>query len=685
MNSTFKFFTLVLCFSALSLAGQSLTDTLLILPEEVTVTARRFEDDAFKMPEAVSILKRREIETSNFSTTPDVVSSLPGVWMQRTNLGGGSPFIRGLTGYQTLILVDGIRLNNSTFRSGPNQYLNTIDPLVLSRVEVLPGSGSVQYGTDAIGGVLNLLSSDLGFTDGPLEAGGTIYGKWRSSGMELSTRGEAEVVAKTASIRAGVSYSDFGDIRAGGDLGTLAQTGYDVYSFDVKSKFRLGTNATLTGAYQFLEQQDVPLYHKLVTGDFERNHFDPQQRQLGYLRYARQGQGLFANLEGTVSYQRSEEGRQQQRAESDIIQEESDVVNTLGVSLQLKSNILRGEGLDWYAVTGSEFYFDNIESLRRRLDMSTSLVEDGLRGLYPDGSESANSSVFHMQSLDIQRFAISAGVRFNHVTMQLPTEEFGEVTIKTPAFVWNTSVSYELTDNHRLSIQANRSFRAPNINDVSSFGVADFRYEVPNYDLEPEKGLNLEAGWKMQYPRWSASAHVFRNRLTDLIVNERSTFNGQDTIQGIQVYQRVNLGEAEITGFEAQTRYLLSNQWQVEGQLAYTYGRAAGDDRGPLRRIPPLNGRMQLRYRPVADLSLTGQWIFADSQTRLSGGDIDDDRIADGGTPSWHLFNLQVNYTWRQLQMNVGLENVFDKAYRMHGSGIDGLGRNLWISMRFKI
>ena len=102
--------------------------------------------------------------------------------MQQTNLGGGSPFLRGLTGYHTLILIDGIRLNNSTFRSGPNQYLNTIDPLLINHVEVMKGQGSVPYGSDALGGTILLSSKSPDFSVTGNKLKGSLYGKYMSHG-----------------------------------------------------------------------------------------------------------------------------------------------------------------------------------------------------------------------------------------------------------------------------------------------------------------------------------------------------------------------------------------------------------------------------------------------------------------------------------------------------------------------
>ena len=109
--------------------------------EEIAVTATRVEKDIFQTPNAISVVDQKRIERMNAQTTPLILREAVGVFAQKTTHGQGSPILRGLTGYQTYIQVDGVRLNNSTFRSGPNQYLSTINRDSLRRMEVLRGPG----------------------------------------------------------------------------------------------------------------------------------------------------------------------------------------------------------------------------------------------------------------------------------------------------------------------------------------------------------------------------------------------------------------------------------------------------------------------------------------------------------------------------------------------------------------
>ena len=209
-------------------------DTTFILIKEVTVTANRQKSIAFDGTAAVSILNKQDLLYQAPMSMPDALVSAPSVWMQKTNHGGGSPFVRGLTGYQTLLLIDGIRFNNSTFRSGPNQYLNTIDPLMIDRIEVVRGQGSVQYGSDAIGGVVQMMSHTPRFSSEGTSWDGYLYGKYLSDDMEQTGRLSLDVGMKNTAISAGFTAKNLGDIVAGGSLGKLSPTGYNESSIDFK-------------------------------------------------------------------------------------------------------------------------------------------------------------------------------------------------------------------------------------------------------------------------------------------------------------------------------------------------------------------------------------------------------------------------------------------------------------------
>ena len=207
-----------------TVAGQK-EDTIVRSLDEVVLTAQRNKQKNLFVPYSVNTVSENYLQEFNPRTTPETLMGTNGVFVQKTNHGGGSPFVRGLTGNQTLILVDGIRLNNSTFRYGPNQYLNTIDVYTINHIEVAKGTGSVQYGTDAIGGVIQVITKDPVFTADKPGFHGKAIGKYITDDMEKTIRAEANYSGKKFAFIGGISHRNFGDLVGGDTTGKQTFSG----------------------------------------------------------------------------------------------------------------------------------------------------------------------------------------------------------------------------------------------------------------------------------------------------------------------------------------------------------------------------------------------------------------------------------------------------------------------------
>jgi outer membrane receptor protein involved in Fe transport len=655
------------------------SEKTIVLSDTIVVSAFRYETDMFNRPESMSVLNRKEINRLQPMTTPDMMSIIPGVWMQKTNLGGGSPYIRGLTGYQTLILVDGIRLNNSTFRSGPNQYLNTVDPFSVHRAEVLRGSGSVQYGSDAMGGTLHLRTKELEFAPARFRVGGSGFAKYWSGNMEKTGRMGLHATGENIAFGGGFTLKSLGDISRG-DGGKQKPTGYNERAADLKLKVKLHPRHTVTASYQHLRQDDVPLYHQIENENYSEFVFDPQQRDLGYLRW----NGSFASkivrkATLTLSGQRSIEGRRSRRWESTTTKMEKDVVHTIGAGFDALSEIQP----NWTASSGIEFYYDKIGS-EALLEQETHGSATPVRGLYPDGSDYQSLAAYTMHDITANKWTFTFGGRFNTFRLSVKDTVFGNTVITPTALVGNVGVVWAVHPKHHLVASANTGFRAPNLNDVSSFGIADFRFEVPSYDLKPERSLNKEVGYKFRSEKAWMGISFYHNDLYDLITNQPSAFNGMDSLQGFKVYQRKNSERARIVGFEIEGEMLLTQGVSIKANTSYCHGQNISDEE-PMRRIPPLHGRIAAHFDLIQHVWIMSEWQFAGSQTRLSGGDISDFRIETGGTPGWNLFNLHAGYERTWFTVSAGIHNLLDELYRTHGSGIDGIGRSVWISLDLRL
>lgn len=642
---------------------------------EVVISANRYGSPRMKTPEAIRIVDGKTIQKFQLRTAPEALTKTPGVFVQKTNHGGGSPFLRGLTGNQTLLMVDGIRLSNSTMRYGPNQYFNTIDVFSVEKIEVLRGSGSVQYGSDAIGGTIHAFSYDPDTSAIPSWRS-SLLTRFATSRMEQSIRGGINYSNKRSAFRGGVTWRNFGDLIGGDTTGRQAPTGYGELDFDIKGKIHLSSSSLLTMVYQNVHQSHIPVFHKVVLENYAINEMDPQNRELVYLRLNQKfDAGVFKSAVFTASYQHSEEGRLLRKNGSSVLRTENDRVRTMSFSAEALSSGRNG----WSANTGIEIYNDLVSSSRLDKDLQTG-AEVLKRGLYPDGAAMTSIAAFSMHSFDLPEWNFTVGGRFNSYIIKVYDEAVGATTLSPSALVGNMSVMKKLTRTSNLFVSVNSGFRAPNVDDLGTLGIVDFRYETPNFELKPEHSFQYQAGYKFRNSKLSGEIYIYRNELYDLIV--RSRVSG-DTIDGYPVYRKENLERAYIHGLETAFDLEISRSLSLSMNMTYTYGQNVTKSE-PARRIPPLFGRLALDYK-YKDLWINLEYLAAAKQDRLAAGDRDDNRIPAGGTPGWEIFNISTGYNWRFIQADLSINNIFNQDYRFHGSGVNGIGRSAFLTVKISL
>jgi outer membrane cobalamin receptor len=642
---------------------------------EVVITANRYGSIQSKTPEAIRIVDGKSIEKFQFRTTPEALLLTPGVFVQKTNHGGGSPFIRGLTGNQTLLLIDGIRMSNSTMRYGPNQYFNTIDVFSLEKIEVLRGSGSVQYGSDALGGTVQAFSTELNTSEKP-HWGGTLQTRVATHGMEKSLNGGINYSGKRIAFKAGVTRRNFGDLVGGDTTGRQTPSGYKELDLDLKTKILLSQTTVLTMVYQRVYQSDVHVFHKVALENYAVNKMDPQKRELAYIKLNQKlNAGILKSAVVTASFQRTGEVRELLKNNSTSFRTENDRVRTFSFSAEALASGSNG----WSSNNGLEIYNDEVRSSRTDHDLSTG-ISVLKRGLYPDGATMTSIAVFSMHTLDKPNWNITAGARFNSFINKVNDEALGLTKLTPSALVGNLALLRKLNKSSNLFVSVNTGFRAPNIDDLGTLGIVDFRYETPNFDLKPEHSLQYQLGYKYNNNKLRGEIYFYRNELYNLIV--RSRIAG-DSIEGYPVYMKENIERAYIQGAETAWDLELNESWMISGSMTYTYGQNITKNE-PARRIPPVFGRLAVEYK--ADRWWVNvEWQAAGKQSRLAAGDKDDNRIPHCGTPGWNILNINTSYSLGLIKFDLSLVNLFNKDYRVHGSGVNGYGRSAFLSMIFKI
>jgi hemoglobin/transferrin/lactoferrin receptor protein len=641
------------------------------LPEVQILSASRRNTSSVHLPFASSVLNLPAQSENIPRTVPESLNIIPGVFVQKTNHGGGSPFIRGLTGNQTLILIDGIRLNNSTFRYGPNQYLNTIDPFSVNKIEVLRGSGSVQYGSDAIGGVIQIFTKDPGYsTENSFK--GSVSGRFGSSKMEQTGSTELSYSTHKMVLSGILGIKNFGDLIGGDTTGRQSPSGYSQSDASLKFKLKVSKNSELILANQFVQQKDVDVYHKVQLENFNVNKMGLQGRNLSYLKYSiDQRSSILRRIDVTGSLNATVEERNSQKNSSQSLGLERDKIKTSNLGIELFSDLSK----KWTVNSGLEYYRDKVNSIRNTTNLQSGIVSIQ-RGLYPDNSLYSNTSVYSLHHLALGNFNLEGGLRYNWLQARIADKDLGRMEINPGAFVWNSGINYSLKSHH-LYASFNTGYRAPNIDDMGTLGIVDFRYEIPAYGLKPEKSYNSEIGYKYFSEHVSFGTAFYRNKLNNLI-NRVQT--GQ-VIDGYKVYRKENTEEAIIKGVEGFAEFQVSQSLFFDLFASFNHGRNISKAE-PLRRVPPFNGNFSMKYK-MNKFYMKAEMGWADKQDRLAQGDKDDNRIPAGGTPGWKVLNVYSGYTLKKLQLRLSAQNLFNADYRTHGSGINSVGRSLWTSLSF--
>ncbi len=663
---------------------------------DVIVTATRNEREILDVSNAVNTVPRLEIDRRMVKTSAEALREETGVFVQKTNHGGGSAILRGLSSNQILILVDGIRLNNSTYRLGNHQYLTTVDSHMLEGIEVVRGPASVLYGSDAMGGTINLITARPEASPDMPALALKARGQYASADGELGGRVEGRLQRAALSLLAGVSFKDFGDLRRGRrsfhrqlenatDGIYQRPSGYRTNSFDAKLVAKVSRDRDLIVAYQGSRQGDVPRYDKYENNGYAQWLYDPQERDLAYLAYEHR-----AAWRATLSFHRQQEGRKIQRATDDPVTRENDETRTWGASLQLHPTF--GDHL---LTAGGECYHDDVASDRYWQDTLTGEREAAPRGRYPDGARYTSTGLFAQDEITLgDAWVTTLGLRYSyfHTRFSMSPDSIapdaGDVDQSFQALTGSLGLVFRVTETFALNANVGQAFRAPNLSDMSKLGESKGdTYEVPNPDLEPEQMLSADLGCKLMGARLELSGSAYASRITDLIASADATFNGSPTIeigdQTFKVKSKQNTGTATLYGVELSGAWSFRGNCSLHGQVTTTYGQNTTLDE-PVGGVPPTFGILGVKWESARyDCDLYSR--MATEQTRLSSDDLDDPRIPEGGTPGWAILSLRggVRVT-PAFELRAAVENIVDLNYREHGSGINGPGRNLVLGFQVR-
>lgn len=667
----------------------------MVVSEALVVTPSRVVETNFATPFVTDSITETELMEQSVRSVPEAFERTPGVLVQKTAHGQGSPFIRGWTAFHNLFLIDGVRLNHAAFRSGPNQYWNTVDSQGLATIELVKSQGSVFYGSDAVGGTVQALTRRPVYADEGFHSSGRSYSRFSSAENSYIQRGEYSIseVGKYG-LLVGGTYKEFGDISAA-DLGTLPFTAYDEWDVDGKLEIFLIEDTRLTLFHHQVHIDDAWRVHKTRFGrSFSGTSIGDEQArildQARILSYARlDGEAdhpLFDQYTFNLSHQQHDEERFRKRANGRF-EVQGFTLDSYGASVQFDRY------LDFTDLTyGGSYYFDTAASFRHDYNIDGSFRGARIQGPIGDEADYHLVAGFINTSTPINdRTTIDLGARYTYAATDIGRVEDpatgGPISIEGSwqNVVGSGRISHQLDpeDRFRLFGGISQGFRAPGFSDLSRLDTnRSNEIETPVDTLDPEHFTTYEIGVKAHAGDLDATLSYYYTDVSGLILR---TPTG-NVIGGDLEVTKSNVGNGHVQGVELHFEYDLNESLRVFGGFTYqdshvtTFPTSAPvQSKEVLSRLMPLTGFGGIRWESSDKCFwLEGTLTIADDADRINTRDSRDiQRIPPGGTPGYSIASIRSGWNVNdRINLTSGVENLFDEAYRAHGSGQNEPGIN---------
>lgn len=643
--------------------------------EEITVLATRRAVKLGDLSSSITTVDGAAVADRKLAT--DALADINGITLQQTTPGQGAAILRGLKGSAVLHLVDGMRLNNAIFRTAPTPWFALVPPTSVERIEVIRGTPAALYGSEAVGGVIQSVSRLPSFETDAMNTSGEIAIGLDSAELQQSIRATLDAGTRTLAGSLSAEFLRTGDRRIGGGE-RIGPSAFSSRALRAVLHGKPGERRSWFLDVQLLEQPETPRVDELVPGFGQTEPassefvFAPNRRTFVHAQHQHvSDSGLDWHLD--AAWQRIDDDRRTRDFGAPERRYEQNRSDLFGVTINASG---RYDALEWIA--GLDVYHDEVTSSRVAEDLATgALVSQTSR--FPDGSTISQAGLFVKADWYMgARQHWSTGLRYTGVRIGLPDG----TTIEPGRLSGDLGWLFDIDGRWQLIANLGNGFRAPNIADLGTLGNRPGnRFNVPNTDLDAETVIHAEAGLRYRTARWHAELVAFRLDYDERIV---SVETGDTTPEGRDIVRSVNAASSKLYGIEAALHASLTDQFVIDANLNYTRGtQRVGQIEEPGDRIPPLQLRLDLRYRPSASWRLEASLLAADGQDRLSARDVGDARIDPAGTPGWAAVGAGAVWTrpdgW---QVALAVDNIFDRRYRVHGSGMDAPGRNLGLTVR---
>ncbi|MEY4278139.1 MAG: hypothetical protein RL377_143 [Bacteroidota bacterium] len=707
--------------SSLSLMAQKDSTKSL---QDVVVFANKFPTLSKNIVQTVGLITDKNLIQQQ-SNTADILTASGQIFVQKSQLGGGSPVIRGFEASRILLLVDGVRMNSAIFRAGHLQNIITVDNMSLERVEVNYGPSSTMYGSDALGGVINLFTKAPQLNNSSKwKSNGNVIYRYANGQNENRQHIDLNIANNKWALVSSFTNSSFGDMRQGAnrltaypDFGkrlfyVTTENGVDVLNdnrtsinvqkiteytqadFLQKILYKPSANTEHLLNIQLSNSSNINRYDRLTETSkglpvYAEWYYGPQVRNMvSYKLNKTHLKGFFQELSVNTNYQHLQESRISRKYKSSNKDFRIENVDIIGLNADLLHSDKNGE-----IHFGLESYYNIVNSKAHRTNIAT-LANSAITTRYSDGpTNMAYQALYvqHRKNLN-QNWVLNDGLRLNLVQLNAQFKDtslmhfpFTEAKQSNAALTGNIGLAYNGDDGFRSTVGVSSGFRAPNIDDLTKvFDTKTGYVVVPNKDLKPEYTYNAEWTIAKNTSNYSLGASVFYTLFHNSLVADKYSWNGKSTImyQGVlsDVYATQNKAKANLFGFNVNGRLRLIQNTELNATYTYTKGTYNdGSKEMPLDHIPPAYGRFGIKHIDkkwnAEFYSVFNSWKKI-ADYNLNGEDNEIYATKDG-MPSWMTFNLLTQYNpTKDLTIGLGVENITDLNYRYFASGISAVGRN---------
>jgi hemoglobin/transferrin/lactoferrin receptor protein len=671
------------------------TDTMVVAVDRITVTATRNVREVFKTPTPVSVLSQARIQDRTPNNAADLFRDVPGLDVNGVGVTQVRPSIRGQRGQRILLLADGMRLNNSRRQQDFGEIPALLDVGDLQRIEVVRGPASVLYGTDAIGGVVNMI------TRTPVQDGlhgtlgyryGSVAGQNRVAGRALARYGAFDVKAGFTVRNAGAydaPSGTFGDIDLTDDTPVL-DTGVKDRSLDLRMGYQLSQRNAVWLKYEGYRADDAGF------GYVDPEAYDPDGAEIR-IRYPNQdfwkatvGYGvkeantaLFDRVDmvgylqdnrRTLTMDIATSFGPQAPPGAGMVMATENFTDLSTTGFRIEARKLAGQSLLF--TYGVDFFRDRSENT----DQSNTTIV----GFGPPSERSSTETrvpnatyrsfgVFAQSEVELSsRATIVLGARYQGIraeTQETPDWSGTQTTKTDQTLVGSVNAIMEVAQGLSVVGTVGRAFRAPNIIEWFFEGPTPegSGYQVSNPDLTAETSLNFDLGLRYRNDWIAAETFVFRNTIYNGI---RIAPVGEE-IDGMPAFRNVNVDELMYRGVEVQATAFLP------AHLSLTAGYTYLDSKDVLEPNNPVGETFASKVTGTLRYDAPGGRFWAAYDVRHNGDQKD---VALGTNPigdylpSFTVHNLRGGVTVFQsasgIQHRLGLTiaNLTNELYAEFGN-----------------